>query len=391
MPLVSQMQHPLSLDFANQRRAFLFRRHEQLSYTDIAKRVVNLTGKRSTKDCVRRAVQRFSTKKGMTAYKYARCGRQPYKLTPEMQTWLIKKLRQLRKTSICTSNALQRALATTWKIEVTDSYIRKVLRSKGYRWLPRAQKRKYSAADKKARLAFATRVVRMGARKLKENLAMAMDGVVLSMPPADPIDRENHCKHGETHMWRKRDEAASPALAWEDPYAKQIPMPRAVPLWCGISGHGVAEILLHRTKKCQVDEWVAAVQHGRMMPALRKLRPHNRKRPWIILCDNEHLLTARPCQAAYGAKGIKLWKIPPRSPDLNPIEKFWSWLRKDLRRRDFQDWVKKRPPLGRTAYRARLRQVLRAKRTQEVAARYAGNLVAVCKLVQKKKGAHSGK
>ena len=66
---------------------------------------------------------------------------------------------------------------------------------------------------------------------------------------------------------------------------------------------------------------------------------------------------ARLSKAAYEAKGIRLWQIPPRSPDLNPIQKFWSWLRRELRRRDLQDWEAKRPALGRTAYRARLRAV----------------------------------
>ena len=41
-------------------------------------------------------------------------------------------------------------------------------------------------------------------------------------------------------------------------------------------------------------------------------------------------MTARPSKEAYEAKGIHLWQIPPRSPDLNPIEKFWGWLQKDL-------------------------------------------------------------
>ena len=391
MTVVSQVQHPRSLDFANQRRAYLLRRDEKLAYSDIAKRVVNLMGKPSTADTVLRAVKRFNTKKGMSTYKYSRCGRQAWKLTPEVKTWLVQQLLALRRTCVCTSTTLQKALADTWKIKASDSAIRKVLKAKGYRWLQRAQKCKYSREDKKTRLAFANRVVRMGARQLKEDLAMAMDGVVLAMPPADPIDRENHCKHGETHMWRKPSEAASPDLAGEDSYAKQIPMGRAVPLWGGISAHGVAEILVHKTKKCQVDEWVAAVTHGKMMAALRKLRPHKLTRPWRILCDNEHFLTARPSKEAYEAKGIHLWQIPPRSPDLNPIEKFWGWLRRELRRRDLKDWEAKRPALGRTAYRARLRAVLRTKKTQAVAARYAGNLMTVCKLVQKNKGAHSGK
>ena len=64
-------------------------------------------------------------------------------------------------------------------------------------------------------------------------------------------------------------------------------------------------------------------------------------------------------------------------------------MRRELRRRDLQDWNAKRPPLGRTAYRARLRAVLRSKKTQGVAGRIAAGLLKVCKEVVKKKGAAS--
>ena len=74
---------------------------------------------------------------------------------------------------------------------------------------------------------------------------------------------------------------------------------------------------------------------------------------------------------------------------MNPIEKFWGWLRREMRRRDLQDWNAKRPPLGRTAYRARLRAVLRSKKAQGVAGRLAAGLLNVCKEVLKKKGAAS--
>ena len=59
------------------------------------------------------------------------------------------------------------------------------------------------------------------------------------------------------------------------------------------------------------------------------------------------------------------------------------------RRWDLQDWNAKRPPLGRTAYRARLRAVLRSKKAQSVAGRYAAGLLNVCKEVLQKKGAAS--
>ena len=99
MPLVSQMQHPRSLDFANQRQAYLLHRDEKLAYSEIAKRVVNLKGKPSSAETVRRAVRRFNTKKGMSAYTYARCGRQAWKLTAEMKTWLVRRLRALTRAN----------------------------------------------------------------------------------------------------------------------------------------------------------------------------------------------------------------------------------------------------------------------------------------------------
>ena len=109
----------------------------------------------------------------------------------------------------------------------------------------------------------------------------------------------------------------------------------------------------------------------------------------MVLCDNEHFLTAAESMKAYAAKGIELWPIPPRSPDLNPIEKSWGWLRRELRRRDLKDLQENRPVLSKTAFRARVRAVLRAQRTQCAAKRFAHGLIKVCKEVKAKRGAVS--
>ena len=59
------------------------------------------------------------------------------------------------------SATLQRELARDKQVKLSDSAIRKVLHGAGYKWLPRAQKRMYSAGDMKVWLAFAKRIVRM--------------------------------------------------------------------------------------------------------------------------------------------------------------------------------------------------------------------------------------
>ena len=43
--------------------------------------------------------------------------------------------------------------------------------------------------------------------------------------------------------------------------------------------------------------------------------------------------------AAYRAQKIRLWGVPPKSPDLNPIEMLWGWLRKKLRLMDLAESI----------------------------------------------------
>ena len=67
-------------------------------------------------------------------------------------------------------------------------------------------------------------------------------------------------------------------------------------------------------------------------------------------------------------------QLPPRSPDLNPVEKMWGWSRKKLRKRDLADLSAGRPLLGKTAYRQRVRCLLRNAAAQHVARKFFKNL-----------------
>ena len=147
---------------------------------------------------------------------------------------------------VCTASTLQRELAKGKGVKLEKSTICKILKAKGYKWLPRAQKPKFSKKDREARMAFAQEVLDMTKDELRRHLAMCMDGVILSVPPNDPIDRENYCHVGETHMWRTRSEAAKASLAGGKAYDKQVPMSRAVSLWGGIGTGGFGIVLFRR-------------------------------------------------------------------------------------------------------------------------------------------------
>ena len=126
---------------------------------------------------------------------------------------------------------------------------------------------------------------------------------------------------------------------------------------------------------------------GKLVEACKRVRPGKTRGPWRVLCDNETFLRAKESLAAYRRPRIELIKLSPRSPDLNPVEKMWGWSRKKLRRRDLADLSAGRPLLGRTAYRQRVRCLLRSSAAQRVAGKFFKNLHKVATKVSAAKGA----
>lgn len=390
MPLVTEMVHPNSMDFPNQRKCVMLRDVRQLSWRKIAEQCSTLRGKDhhpSARQC-REVYKAFSRKDGRRRYKYAQCGRKPWKVSPEVESFLVRKLLALRQRCICTSTTLQRELLREKHVQLATCTIRRILQKKGYHWLPRSQKPKFSKEDKRRRLAFAEEVLAMAPGEYRKSFAMAMDGVVLALPPDDPVDRENFCHVGETHMWRKRAEAAKPELSGADMYNKQLPYARAVPLWGGIGNEGFGLVMYHNWKKVDQGEWSAAVNQGKLVAACKSASGRARG-PWTVLCDNESFLQAKATRAAHAKVSVVLWHIPPRSPDLNPVEKFWGWLRKRLRAMDLADLKSKRRPIQRTALKARVRGLVASQKAKSVAKNYIFGLRNVCEEVRRKRGAAS--
>ena len=166
-----------------------------------------------------------------------------------------------------------------------------------------------------------------------------------------------------------------------------LPLSRAVPLWGGISFEGFSVIAFHPKKKIHVDEWVNAVKAGKLTGAIKAGHSLRKRGPWRVLCDNEGFMKAAESKKAHREAKVNLWHIPARSPDLNPIEKFWAWLRKALRRKDLADLVAGRPPLGKMAYRQRIQRMCRSAKAKQVSGNLCKGLRKVCKEVWQKNGA----
>jgi len=387
MPLVSEQIHPRGLSFAMQRKVVILRDIHKEPWPSVADQVRNLKNERPGVRTVQRYYKTLSRRSGRVHTKYENCGLKPHKVTKAIETFLVQRLRHLRTKMECTSRTLQHEVARAHRTTLSVTWVRRLLAKKGYRWLPKRQKRKYNAAAKKARVAFAKKVLAMGVADVHRRLSLAMDGVVLTMPPGNPTERMNFCQQGDDKMWRKPNESLSPALAGGDQYSKQVPLGRAVSLWGGCSAKGFAPVVFHKTKKLTVAEWVKGVDGGRLGAALKAVRSQKVDGRWLVLCDNESFLRAAAVGAAHKKIGVKLLKIPAKSPDLNPVERFWAWLRKKLRAMDLADATKKRPVLTKAKYTARVKRLLKTKKAQQVAGACARGLRKVCREVVRNHGA----
>lgn len=287
---------------------------------------------------------------------------------------------------VITAVTLQRLLAKKKKVKVEVSCVQKALKRNGYKWLPRLKQPKYSPEVQEKRKSFADAVNAMSDAALRKKMCMCMDGVVLSMPPVSETGRENWCRTGETHCWRKPSEGMEPDLAGADQYKKQVPLARAIPMWGGASEDGFAPIIWHKKHKLDSEEWVEGLQSGCLTDALAALQPVNPDGPFYILCDGESFLTTDAARREYRKHKIRLWQIPPRSPDLNPIEKFWAWVRKAMLDRDLEDLKAQKPRPAKAEYVKRVKALLRSAKAQEVAGNCVASFRKTCQEVSEKEG-----
>ena len=105
--------------------------------------------------------------------------------------------------------------------------------------------------------------------------------------------------------------------------------------------------------------------------------------PWALPTSQAWRPTSKN---EYRKSRISFWQVPPRSPDLNPVEQYWSWLRRRLRALDLADLTAKRPVSSKAAYIQRVRNVVRSQISQEKAANIARSSKKKCGQCVKNKG-----
>ena len=92
MPLVQEVRHPRSLNFATECQVVVLREVHGCAWEDIRSRARNLRGERPSLSLLKRVYKGFSQAKGRRPYKYQNCGRRPVKATKAVQKFLVQRL-----------------------------------------------------------------------------------------------------------------------------------------------------------------------------------------------------------------------------------------------------------------------------------------------------------
>jgi transposase len=79
------------------------------------------------------------------------------------------------------------------------------------------------------------------------------------------------------------------------------------------------------------DGWCDGAKTVKFLEELQRWRAGEAGR-LVIIWDNAKCHTAKIVKAKAAELGIELLPLPGYSPDLNPIERLWDWLRQEVRR-----------------------------------------------------------
>ena len=142
------------------------------------------------------------------------------------------------------------------------------------------------------------------------------------------------------------------------------------------SPYGVPSLLKASTRLFFTPRRNSSDRIGKFIAAVRKLQPGRHAGPRRVLSDNESFLSAKLVRPLYARRNVRLTHIPSHSPDLNPIDSFWGWLRGELRRRDLEDLRLKKPALNKSQYKQRVQG---SERCQGKVPQLQGCLSGICR------------
>lgn len=244
----------------------------------------------------------------------------PRKLGERARRSLLRQIPKLRK-DIGSFTVKKLALAAGIGTNVSHQTVRRFLHGQGYHYYHSRKKGLLTAKDLTGRLRFARRVQRRLPKSFWRNgVAFYFDGVGFQHK-YNPSDEARSTK---TMAWRRQDEGLAPGCTAKGTH-------------CG-SGGRVAHFFVAIAYGKGVI--LAKQYHGRINGEMfqkfvrkyfrRTFRRSANPRGKLFLQDGDPSQNSRLAMKAFEKIGARVFRIPPRSPDMNPIENVFNVAKEQL-------------------------------------------------------------
>ena len=197
---------------------------------------------------------------------------------------------------------------------------RRVLNRLGYRYLLARKKGLLSSKDLIQRHQFAKQMAREKPDSFwTDDVCFYLDGVSF-------VHKYNQysesCAPG-CHVWRKKNEGLTPGCTAKGTHVGSGG--RTVKFFVAIS-YGVGVVFCHQYEHLNGENFKNIIlNHFNDI-----FRQANRSQSRIFIQDGDPSQNSAVAKKALNKIGAKLFPIPPRSPDLNPIENFFHLIKRKL-------------------------------------------------------------
>lgn len=255
------------------------------------------------------------------------CGGRPPKLQARDERKLLRALKFLRKEEGRFSSARIMEVAGITRVQVSVRTVRRFLNKHGYYYLQARRKGLLKETDLRQRVKFAKNMKKQYSRDVwKKHVAFYLDGVSFyhKVNPAD------QARAAQGHIWRKKCEGTSIGCTAK---GKREGTGGRVAKFIVAISYNKGVIKCRQYEKLDGNYFASFVRNN--FDAMFTRAEKENSPMWLQ--DGDPSQNSAVVRKVLHLKRAKLLSIPPRSPDINPIENFFNLIKIELRRQALQD------------------------------------------------------
>ena len=254
----------------------------------------------------------------------------PSKLTPKDKRRILRSVQTLRATDgSFTSPRI--AVEAGVESKVSNRTIRRVLKDDGYSYLRSRKKGLMTKQDLKSRMRFCKKVrkLKLGQDFWNRHISFYLDGKGFEFK-TNPLDQ---AKAPRAREWRKKSEGLRLGCTAKGRKEGAVNSNFMIAI---SYNHGV--VLCEQYFGAITGSTMERIIHSSFPQAFEEsIKPKGKR----FLQDGCPRQNCKKAMDAYDAVGAKVFKIPSRSPDRNPIENFFNCISMELRKQALEKKIRK--------------------------------------------------